>query len=195
MGPIQAIGYNLTNLLTFKGRATRFQFWPYAVFVFFVAIAGVVAIMMPEMAASMERMHQFAAEHPDQVTVRQSPGSYSITVHGNHPELAPDFSGMLTRMFLCFAVIVVLLAAAVARRLHDRGKSALWGLMPVPFIAFACFAMTTLFNQFGEGEPDMALFMALFVNNLLYLGALIYLIVLLCGASTKGENKYGPMPA
>jgi hypothetical protein len=34
-----------------------------------------------------------------------------------------------------------------------------------------------------------------FFNNIFYLASLVYLIVLLCGASTKGENRYGPEPA
>lgn len=196
MGPIQAVGYGLANLVNFGGRTRRAKFWPYAAFVIFLSFAGMGAIMFPEMSASMERMRRFAEEHPDQATVERGPGSYSITIHGHHPELMPDFSRMMSLIVVGFVAIIFLLAAAVVRRLHDRGKSGAWGLMPIPFIVFASVAMPTLFNQFSQGgTPDLGLFFALFFNNMLYLASLVYLIVLLCGASTRGENRYGPEPA
>lgn len=194
MGLFRAIGYNLANLINFKGRATRSQFWPYAAFVFFLSFAGMGAIMMPEMAVTMERMQRFAAEHPDQATVERGPGHYSITIHGHHPELMPDFGRMMSLITVGITAIVLLLAAAVVRRLHDRGKSGAWGLMPIPFLVFASAAMPMLFAQFDQGEPDIGSFFgwfsALFINNLLYLASLVFLVVLLCGASTKGENRY-----
>ena len=79
MGLVSTIRYNLVNLATFSGRETRAQFWPYAAFVFVLSIAGMMAVMLPEMSASMERMQKFATEHPDMATVQQGPGSYSIT--------------------------------------------------------------------------------------------------------------------
>ena len=151
--------------------------------------------MLPELSASMERMQRFAEEHPDQATIERGPGSYSITIHGHHPELMPDFGRMMGLIVVGFAVIIFLLAAAVVRRLHDRGKSGAWGLMPIPFLVFASVAMPKLFNQVGQGDaPDMSLFFAIFINNMLYLASLAFLIVLLAGASAKGENRYGPEP-
>lgn len=195
MGPIRAVGYGLANSLNFSGRTRRAKFWPYVAFVIFLSFGGMGAIMLPEMSASMERMQRFAEEHPDQATIEQGPGSYSITIHGQHPELMPDFSRMMSLIVVGFAVVISLLAAAVVRRLHDRGKSGVWGLMPIPFIVFASVAMPTLFNQFGQGgTPDLGLFFALFFNNALYLASLVFLIVLLCGASAHGENRYGPEP-
>lgn len=195
MGPLKAIGYNLANLINFKGRETRSQFWPYVALIIFLSFAGMGAVMLPEMNASMERMQRFAAEHPDQATVEQGPGTYSITIHGNHPELMPDIGGVMTMITVGFVVIIVLLAAAVARRLHDRGKSGAWGLMPVPFIIFACVMMPRIFAQFAQGAPDLGMFFVLFFNNMLYIAALIFLMVLLCGASSKGDNRYGPQPS
>lgn len=196
MGPIRAVGYGLANLVNFSGRTRRAKFWPYVAFVIFLSFAGMGAIMLPEMSASMERMQRFAEEHPDQATVERGAGSYSITIHGHHPELMPDFSRLMSLIVVGFVAIIFLLAAAVVRRLHDRGRSGAWGMMPIPFIVFASVAMPMLFNQSSEGgTPDLGLFFALFFNNMLYLASLGYLIVLLCGASTKGENRYGPEPA
>lgn len=196
MGPIGAVGYGLVNVVNFSGRTRRAKFWPYVAFVIFLSFAGMGAIMLPEMSARMERMQRFAEEHPDQATVERGPGSYSITIHGHHPELVSDFSRSMSLIVVGFVAIILLLAAAVVRRLHDRGKSGAWGVMPIPFIVFASAAMPTLFNQFSEGgAPDLGLFFALFFNNMLYLASIVYLIVMLSGASTKGENRYGPEPA
>lgn len=195
MSLIGSIKYHLTNLTNFPGRETRGQFWPYAGVVVALSFAGMAAVMMPEMNASFARMQRFAAEHPELATVTQGPGSYSISIRGNHPELMPDIGLMMTMMGVVFAVVVALLAAAVARRLHDRGKNAAWGLMPIPFIVFAGILMPQLFADFSEGTPNLGLFFALFVNNFLYLASLVYLIILLAGDSTKGENRYGPKPS
>lgn len=40
----------------------------------------------------------------------------------------------------------------------------------------------------------MRLFGLLFLNNLFYLGALGVLILLLAGAGSKGDNRYGSPP-
>jgi len=189
MGLISTIRYNFANIATFSGRETRGQFWPYATFVFVLSIAGMMAVMLPEMSASMERMQKFAAEHPDMATVQQGPGGYSISIQGHHPELMPDMGNMMGLMAVVFVTAIALLAAAVARRLHDRGKSGAWGLMPLPFIAFASIMMPKVFAQ---NPPDMSLFFAIFINNFIYIGTLIFLVVLLAGAGTQGENRYGP---
>ncbi len=192
MGLIRTIKYNLVNLADFKGRETRSQFWPYVAFVLFLSFVVMAGIIVPEMLASLERMQEFALENPDQATVRQGPDGYSITIRGNHPELAPNFNRMLALMIFVFVLTIGLLAAAVVRRLHDRGKSALWGLMPIPFIAFSSIAMPILFNQFSSGTPNMGLFFALGLSNILYLVALACLIVLLCGSSRQSEIYSGP---
>lgn len=195
MGVVQAVGHGLANLANFKGRTRPGKFWPYLAFVLVLSFAGMGAIMYPEMSASMERMQRFAEEHPDQATIRRVPGSYSITIHGHHDELMPDFSRMMSLIVVGVVAIIVLLSAAVVRRLHDRGKSGAWGLLPLPFIAIASAAMPVLFSQFEEGgTPNLALFFTLFINNVLYLASLVFLVVLLSGASTKGENRYGPEP-
>lgn len=188
MGLVLAIRYNLANLATFNGRETRGQFWPYAAFVFAVAIMGMMAVMLPEMSESMERMQKFAAEHPDMATVQQGPGNYSISIQGHHPELLPDMDNMVGMMAIVFAGVIALLAAAVVRRLHDRGKSGAWGLLPLPFITFSLIMMPKVFAQ---NSPDMGLFFAIFVSNAMYIGTLIFLVVFLAGAGTQGENRYG----
>jgi len=89
--------------------------------------------------------------------------------------------------------VIALLAAAVARRLHDRGLSGVWGLLPLPFLAFGFFQMHREFLAFGAGEPDTA-FDTVSASVLLYDISLIVLIILLVGRSNEGANRFGPNP-
>jgi uncharacterized membrane protein YhaH (DUF805 family) len=111
-------------------------------------------------------------------------GSTSIEIEGYHPEFVPDFGVLFWILGGIVAVTVVLLAAAVARRLHDRGRSAFWGLAPLPFLAFGLTVMPMMMSEvvIGVGEPDMRLFFAIFLNNICYLAVLLTLIIQLSGA-------------
>jgi uncharacterized membrane protein YhaH (DUF805 family) len=93
------------------------------------------------------------------------------------------------------ALAVLLLAAAVTRRLHDRGRRGWWGLAPLPFLVVGMTVFPRLFKTTlaGEMTPDsMRLFGLMFANNLLYLGSLGLLIFLLAGASQPNANRFGP---
>lgn len=188
---LNLIRYNLTNLLNFSGRDSRADFWPYVAFVVGIMFVGMMAIMVPMMADLFGKMRQFAAAHPDQATVESGPGTYSISIQGNHPELMPDMTAITGGFSIVCLAVICLLAAAVVRRLHDRGKSGAWGLMPLPFLATG-FAMMP--KIFAEPVSDMTLFNALFFNNLVYLASLGLLIAFLAGESEKTENRYGPPP-
>jgi uncharacterized membrane protein YhaH (DUF805 family) len=95
---------------------------------------------------------------------------------------------------------VLLLAAAVVRRLHDRAKSGFLGLLPLPFLAAGMILMPIAFDRFGASmsgknpEPDVSLIFWLFANNLLFLGGLVILIVELASSGTRGPNRFGPDP-
>ena len=92
---------------------------------------------------------------------------------------------------LMFAALVALLAAAVARRLHDSGLSGYWGLLPLPFVAYCSSMMLRLNSQFETGQPDMRLVFSISASFLLYSAALIWLIVLLARRSASGPNRFG----
>ena len=145
-------------------------------------IAGMV-IFLPMMVRSMHAMQEFAAQHPEQATVTSGPGQYSISIEGNHPEFMPAVS-MALYLGVTFGLAIMLYAAAIVRRLHDRGKSGLWGLMPLPFILYSSIQMPRVFASAGTAvQPDMTLFFSIFLSNLFYIIALIWLIVLLAGQS------------
>lgn len=185
------------NIARFSGRDSRGEFWPYAGVVFalvFISFGIVMSVVMNEMFAGMQA---FAAEHPEAATVHSSPGSYSISIDAGHPDapelnLGPFFATLASMVLAC----VGLLATAVSRRLHDSGRRAYWGLMPLPFLLFGLTAFPAMMAQMtASGEPDLSLFFLLFFNNLLYIVALVSLIVFLALRGTTGPNRFGPEPA
>jgi len=185
---LRSLRYNLARLARFSGRESTGLFWPYAGTVLILLIVGMAGIMLPLFADTFGRMQQFAAEHPDQATVTSGPGTYSISIQGNHPELFPDLSGFFSLMEIGIAIAVILLAAAVSRRLHDRGRSALWGILPLPFLSFSLVAMAKIL---ASNPPDLRLFAAVFVNNIIYLASLLFLVIHLASGGTRGPNRYG----
>ena len=176
------------RLFDFTGREDRASFWPYAAVAFIICMGAGMIIFVPMMNQAMEAMQQFAVQHPDQVTVTSGPGQYSIAVHGNHPEFMPaETIGLFFAVTIGLAIL--LYAAAVVRRLRDRGKSGIWGLMPLPFILYSSILMPRMFAVVANGaEPDTAMFFSIFLSNLLYIASLIWLVMLLAGPSKLTSN-------
>jgi uncharacterized membrane protein YhaH (DUF805 family) len=177
------------RLFDFGGREDRASFWPYAAVALGITVVAGMIIFVPMMARSMQALQQFAAQHPDQATITSGPGQYSISVQGNHPKFMPAES-MALFLAVTFGLAILLYAAAVVRRLRDRGTSSFWGLMPLPFIVYSSVQMPRMFASIGAGaEPDMTLFFSIFLSNMFYIITLISLIVLLAGPS-----KFPPNP-
>ena len=186
--------HGFRNLTRFSGRDSRGQFWPYAGVVFALVFLAFGACIGLWMNALFVDMSAFAAAHPDAATVHSSPGQYSIQIDGGHPEApVPDFTVFFAGMWLMVGSLVLLLAAAVARRLHDRNLPAYWGVLPVPFLVIGVTVLPVLMAQMmqGQGEPNFGLFALLFLNNLVYMIALVSLIVMLAMRGTEGPNRFG----
>jgi len=172
------------RLFDFTGREDRGSFWPYAALAFIIIMVAGVIIFVPMM---MHAMQQFPAQNPDQATVTGASGQSSV--QGNFPEFMPAGSVALY-LAVTFGLAILLYAAAIVRRLHDRRKSGFWGLMPLPFIIYSSVQMPRMFASIGTGtQPDMTLFFSIFFSNLLYIVTLIWLIVLLAGPSDPASNQ------
>jgi uncharacterized membrane protein YhaH (DUF805 family) len=186
----------LTGLGRFSGRDSLGRFRPYAASVvaagFIIGGAGLAWAMQGVFA----EMQAFASAHPEAATVATSPGSYSIAIDATHPDApSPDFAGFFTVLALMVGFVVILLAAAVSRRLHDSGLPAYLGLIPLVFLTVGICLFPIMMADFeNSAEPNMGLFAALFLNNILYLVALGTLIILLARRSVEGPNRYGPQP-
>jgi uncharacterized membrane protein YhaH (DUF805 family) len=191
-GLIASLRSGFGGLLRFSGRESPALFWPYVGVLFAAAMMTAGAVMVPIMATAFARMQAFAAEHPEQATVRSGPGHYSITIEDAPPGLMPDVSPFVEAMSVMIVAMVLLLAAAVTRRLHDRGRAGFWGLMPIPFLVIGLYGAQRLLADFEN--LDFRLFGLLFANNLLYLASLGLLVALLLGQSDPNPNRYGPPP-
>lgn len=165
---LNVIGRGFANVTRFSGRDARRQFWPYCGVVFALFLVVGWAVLIPTMLPA------FGASSPS-VTAFQDRVSHFVLID-----------------MLMFCVFVLLLASAVARRLHDTGRSALWGLMPLPFVAYSGTMFSSIFSQIAtNGQPKMGLFLSVFVSNLLYMAVLVTLIVFLTRPSTPTSNRYG----
>lgn len=157
-----------TQLGTFRGRDTRAQFWSYA------GVVIVLHFLLSSTISGAMMSPVFEASAP--------PSEAALLDH---------FNRFLIFTLLSLIILAGLLAAATARRLHDTGRSALWALLPVPFATYSGVMFFRLFTQFLTAEPDMGVFLSVFVSNLLYLAGLLILIILLVRNSAPGPNRYG----
>jgi uncharacterized membrane protein YhaH (DUF805 family) len=197
---MKLVGDHLRSLARFSGREKRQPFWLWVFVVVAVATISWMAVFLPVVIGAFGRMEQFARRHPDQVTRTVGPGSYSIQVHGNHPELMPDGTLLIPAISVISLVAIVLLAAAVARRLHDSGRSGWWGVIPVPFLIAGFAVISVVFSSFdqtatSDGEPGAAFFgyfALMMINNLLYFAALGLLVSFCVRQGDWGENRFGP---
>lgn len=188
-GFVRSIGRGFAGLLRFGGRDRRGEFWPYAVFVYGL---GQIAVMMTVMPALM-RFQMIAFQQIGSGAMGPGRGQAAAPLSG---DLGPLLWDMAALGAAFTAAIIILLAAAVSRRLHDCDRPSYWGLLPIPFLAAGLLLSRDAFAGFGgSGRPDTSAFFGLMVNNLLYLGALGWLIYLLVGEGTRGPNRFGPPPA
>jgi uncharacterized membrane protein YhaH (DUF805 family) len=188
---LRAIGRGFALAWRFSGRDGRGQFWPYALFLFLLSQIGMAAAMAPVMVA----FQRFAVEHPERTTVTTGPGQYSVAVSGPSVEIGSAMAGMTRIAMFIAAAFALLAAASVARRLHDCGRSGLWGLAPLPFLGGGLFLMGRLFAGSAGGETDGTMFLGAFLNNLAYLAAFGLLVYWLVAKGTPGPNRFGPPPA
>lgn len=153
-----SITHNLTGLFRFSGRDNRARFWPYTIAVYVVGMSVFMLIVGPRMMIAASRFIR----------------------HGAAP--FPDTSDLLWWTAVVIASQVFLLAAAVTRRLRDRHKPIGWALLPLVLLAVHLLA-------FGDPRSAFLLtgwtYFAAFLLNIGYLASVIFLIVLLAGASPE----------
>jgi uncharacterized membrane protein YhaH (DUF805 family) len=189
-GIFASIRLNLAGLFRFSGRETRGEFWPYAIFLFLLSMAVGIVVAGFVMADMFVRLQRYIAVHPEGLPT-PVPGQPAMLP----PELTPDLTVMTVPSMVANVVIVLLLAAAVVRRLHDRDRTGLWGLLPLPFTIVSMINRDAAMAQaMGQREPSR-IELLMFMTVPLFWLALIVLIVLLAGEGSRGPNRFGPDPA
>jgi uncharacterized membrane protein YhaH (DUF805 family) len=187
-GILASIRHNLTHVADFSGRDPPGRFWPYAIFLFLLSMVVGMLLWVPVMADMFVRLQRYLVEHPEGLPI--DTGVYPARMP---PELVPDLSAMTIPLAILNLLFVLLLAAALVRRLHDRDKSGWWALMPVPFMIFGQVQgreATTM--MMGAIPADPALILPMALNSLFYWIAVIALVIMLIQQGTHGPNRYGP---
>lgn len=188
------------GLFRFGGRMALGPFWIYAgvnMLLAFIATAFAFDPVFKKMAADTARI---AREHPEDVTITQGPGHYSVQIRGNHGEIMPDLEYLVGGMVAISAVFFLLMAAAAVRRLHDSNRNGIWVILPVPFLMAGLILMPRLAEQIQQsaGSPDvrpfMGPFLLLMANNALYLLSILILMVLFALSGSQGANRFGEPP-
>jgi uncharacterized membrane protein YhaH (DUF805 family) len=101
-------------------------------------------------------------------------------------------------------VVLLLVLAATFRRLHDRGWSGWWALLPVPFQVINTAMAPYMMQRMLAGPlpsakdagvpPDIGPFALLMLNSLAFYAAAGFLLFLLVTEGPRGPNRFGPDP-
>lgn len=178
-------------LANFKGREDRSSFWPYAALVLGIVMVAGSLVSLSMVMRALQAMRDSTPPDAGDVTFNSSSGDFSVPPQPMAPDVMPSPAFLAAYFAVTLGLAVLLYAAAVVRRLHDRGSSGAWGLMPLPFAAFTAVQMVRLFGSMALREPpDLILFFSMAVGNILGWAALLALIVLLAGASDSGPNRF-----
>ena len=190
-----SIRYNLGGLARFSGRDSRGQFWPYAIVTFLTAMALGYIAMMPMMFGMLNGFMRAFAENPDEWLAEPAPDGKAPGLQALEAELLPDMTLFMQLSLVINLLFVLLIAAALVRRLHDRDRSGLWALITLPFWV-ASWALTWWngADYMFAAAPDMRLVQLAMLVSWVGWGTLVWLIVILAGDGTKGENRYGAEP-
>ncbi len=185
-----------SKLTQFAGRDTRGEFWPYVgaviALVFLVQAMG-ASLMMADLIGKAQA---YTDAQPVLVIDPDLPPDTPVRIEAAPPALPPppmpDFRILGGVMGVTSILAVSLLAAAVSRRLHDRNMTALWGLMPVPFLGVAAVGFPLMMaDMMTNMVPNLSMFGLLFLNNVAYMVALVTLIVILAQRGAPGPNRHG----
>ena len=186
-----SVRHGLRNLLHFSGRERRASFWPYAIFLVMLAYAASAILTVAAMSGAMMRTGEtVASQFMAEGGAGPSPELIEQAILG----MTDDLAGLWLPTAIIEAVAVALLAAAVARRLHDLGWRGWWGWLPVPFLAIGV-AMMPATVDFQTGRHELS-----GTESLLVLAgyfswvALALLALLLARRGDEGPNRFGPAP-
>ena len=106
--------------------------------------------------------------------------------------LPSDAFPILTMLYVTFAFFPSL--AVAVRRLHDIGKSA-WWYVKVCLVIYAVSIVLAILWAIGSiYSIDVLMYISIPLFLLVYIGALVWFIVIFCKDSEPHENKWGLNP-
>ena len=198
---LNAIKHGLGNLLNGNGRDARQAFWYYVLFIYLVTTVLSLVFVMPLMMQSMfAAMQQGIAQGQGQ-DPEVSKAAIQAAMMDSMSEIMPK---MIWMSIAVGVVMLLSLAAAFVRRLHDSGLSGLWALVPAACQAVSLYTMPTQLARMQEAmhtadlnNPMAGMLMmrgSMGAGQLLAWVAIGVVVVLGVRKSTPGPNQYGEAP-
>lgn len=176
----QAFLLGFKKYATFRGRATRTEFWGFWLFL------TLASFLVQNICGIIIGSSMFLDAWQQQFT--RSDGISSVL-----PDAVPLPIVIISAFYLLFKIATIIPSMAVTvRRLHDAGWSGWWFFLPLasPFLLVTAAAYATT-----SGGPVNVLPIILIVSAVgLFLGAAILIFVLSILDSQHGSNKYGASP-
>lgn len=186
------------KVLDFKGRDRRSSFWPYAGVIIAGGVVATVVAMVPAAVRMFNQTLAFAEANPDKATITRTPTSVHVRIHDPTGMPPMDVVSMVWPMSLVLVVMALLLAAAITRRLHDRGLSGFWALIPLAFYGFGLASwarlMSSAFTQTADAAQFIVDFMLTMLVVLLGQLSMIVMVIMLALKGKTGPNRYGSKP-
>lgn len=182
---------NLTGLLDFTGRQNREPFWIWVLICYGVQMVIGMFGMIPFFMSIFTNMQREMARGP---SAAPTPPDQFFT------DMQPMMVGMAIVGAIGALVFIALLAAAVARRLHDRDLSGWWAL-PVfvlhlvsQFSAISMMSSAKFSLKPDPQHPFAHVGQGFGPIQLAALLAVIVLVVFLALPGTPGPNRFGEDP-
>lgn len=182
-----SIRYAVGAVPRFSGRDGRRLFWPWAIFVFLLMQLASMLVMIPAMFGGFMQVLQ-AAQTQD---FADGAGPDPAAVERAKAQMMAGLGWLWIPTALIETVVVALLAAAVTRRLHDRDRTALWGLLPLPFMAAGVAFMPQGMAFAASPTPLNPAIKFLILSSPFFWAALLWLGFLLARKGTDGPNRFG----
>lgn len=171
-----AIIRGFQSVAQFEGRDRRARFWPY------VAVVVAILLVVQMLGAATIAVPLMAELQTSIETETEPPWD----------RLEAAWRSVLVFMAALGISYLVLMAAAVTRRLHDTGRTALWGLLPFPFFAYNTVMFWLSWTDLIK--PDEWLFLSVSLSSGLGVLVTIVLIVLLALPGAPEPNRFGARP-
>ncbi len=187
MGPIDAIKTCLIKSFQFSGRASRSEFWWFAVFV------GAVAAVLLYPHTS------FFSSVTSDVLVTKTSAFTGETTQSLERQTAwylyrIDWSAISLTIAGCF---YLLLSAATSRRLHDVGAKAYFGLAMLVLGPLSSVLTVVIFYALSKVSFGLAVSITTIlglISWILWIVCPIVLVILLMRPSEDGATEFGPNP-
>jgi uncharacterized membrane protein YhaH (DUF805 family) len=188
-----AMKYHAGHLFDFGGRDARQTFWFWFLFLFILNIAIGMAMSLPMTISAMSTAFEGART-----------GDPAAAQAAMMNQMADSMRPLIVGGIIIGLFNVVMMAAALVRRLHDSGKSGVWaaltGAIYLASLALSWFTADEIVAMMREaaaaGGPQTGLGMPVQLGWQSLLGYVPMIMVIVVGVlgSDPGPNRYGEEP-